>query len=350
MNAQVYRADAVEVRQDGIDPLTGFWRGEATIAKVGVYEYSDGTKTWREYVPASTLSDENWLRSMSMAPVTVNHPPELVNADNVKRFSVGNTGSEVEFEDDCNETDLVVQDGDAVAAVQRGMREVSCGYLAALDWTAGTWLDSFGVSHPYDAIQTQRIGNHLALTDRGRQGASVSLRGDSAVFRGDGAAWMVPMADKTAEMQAKLDAAEAKTSELQAKCDAALAKADALQAQVDGHPAAVEAAKADGIAQGKAFAVLEAQAKTVCGDAYKADGKDVLQIKRDMLDKLGVKLPDDRKDSADYVAARLDAALESRASQTTADIANARSATRADSGNLDEITQLVRNAGVKVED
>jgi len=322
MTAQVYRSDAVQVRQDGVDPLTGFWRGEATIARVGVYQYSDASgKTWMEYVPPETLADENWLDSMSLAPVTLEHPPELVNADNVKRYSVGTTGSEVEFEDGRNEADLVVQDAAAVGAVQKGVREVSCGYLCAVEWTAGEWLDAFGIAHPYDAVQRQRIGNHLALTQRGRQGETVSLRGDSAALRGDGAAWMVPMADNTAEMQAKLDAAEAKTSELQAKCDAAQAKADALQAQADAHPAAVEAAKADGIAQGKAFAVLEAQAKTVCGDAYKADGKDVLQVKRDMLDALKVKIPESHKDSADYIAARLDAALEAMSGLSTSDVA-----------------------------
>jgi len=322
MTAQVYRSDAVQVHQDGVDPLTGFWRGEATIARVGVYQYSDASgKTWMEYVPPETLADENWLASMSLAPVTLEHPPELVNADNVKRYSVGTTGSEVEFEDGRNEADLVVQDAAAVGAVQKGVREVSCGYLCAVEWTAGEWLDAFGIAHPYDAVQRQRIGNHLALTQRGRQGETVSLRGDSAALRGDGAAWMVPMADNTAEMQAKLDAAEAKTSELQAKCDAAQAKADALQAQADAHPAAVEAAKADGIAQGKAFAVLEAQAKTVCGDAYKADGKDVLQVKRDMLDALKVKIPESHKDSADYIAARLDAALEAMSGLSTSDVA-----------------------------
>lgn len=329
MTAQVYRSDAVQVRQDGVDPLTGFWRGEATIAKVGVYQYSDTSgKTWMEYVPPETLSDENWLDSMSLAPVTLEHPPELVNADNVKRYSVGTTGSEVEFDDGCNDADLVVQDAAAVGAVQKGMREVSCGYLCAVEWTAGEWLDAFGIAHPYDAVQRQRIGNHLALTDRGRQGASVSLRGDSAVFRGDGAAWMVPMADKTAEMQAKLDAAEAKTGELQAKCDGYMAEMDSIKGKMDAALAEIEAMKAkmadakmDSFNEGKTFAALEAQAKTVCGDAYKADGKDVLQVKRDMLDALKVKVPESHKDSADYIAARLDAALEAMSGLSTSDVA-----------------------------
>ena len=348
MTAQVYRSDAVQVRQDGVDPLTGFWRGEATIARVGVYQYSDASgKTWMEYVPPETLADEAWLDSMSLAPVTLEHPPELLNAENVKRYSVGTTGSDVEFEDGCNEADLVVQDAAAVGAVQKGMREVSCGYLCAVEWTAGEWLDAFGVAHPYDAVQRQRIGNHLALTQRGRQGETVSLRGDSAALRGDGAAWMVPMADNTAEMQAKLDAAEAATSELQAKCDAAQAKADALQAQVDAHPAAIEAAKADAYAQGKAFAALEAQAKTVCGDDYKADGKDALQVKRDMLDALGVKIPESHKDSADYLAARLDAALEAIAGQTTATVAMA-AAYKGDTSQADEITAALAKHGVAV--
>lgn len=344
---QVYRTDAAEVRFDGVDPLTGFWRGEATIAKVGVYEYSDGVKTWREFVPPETLADEAWLDSMSLAPVTLEHPPELLNAENVKRYSVGTTGSEVEFDDGCNEADLVVQDAAAVGAVQRGMREVSCGYLCAVEWTAGEWLDSFGVAHPYDAVQRQRIGNHLALTQRGRQGDTVALRGDSAVFRGDGAAWMVPMADKTAEMQAKLDAADAKTSELQAKCDGLQAKLDAATQQAADSVAKLDAVKADAYAQGKAFAALEAQAKTVCGDDYKADGKDALQVKRDMLDALGVKIPESHKDSADYLAARLDAALEAIAGQTTATVAMT-AAYKGDTSQADEIAAALAMHGVAV--
>tara|TARA_R110000868_G_scaffold312282_3_gene573197 strand:- start:7804 stop:8883 length:1080 start_codon:yes stop_codon:yes gene_type:complete len=329
MTAQVYRSDAVQVRQDGVDPLTGFWRGEATIARVGVYQYSDASgKTWMEYVPPETLADENWLDSMSLAPVTLEHPPELVNADNVKRYSVGTTGSEVEFDDGANEADLVVQDAAAVGAVQKGMREVSCGYLCAVEWTAGEWLDAFGIAHPYDAVQRQRIGNHLALTQRGRQGETVSLRGDSAALRGDGAAWMVPMADNTAEMQAKLDAAQVVTSELQAKCDGYMAELDSIKGKMDAAMAEIEAmkskmadAKMDSFAEGKSFAALEAQAKTVCGDAYKADGKDVLQVKRDMLDALKVKIPESHKDSADYIAARLDAALEAMSGLSTSDVA-----------------------------
>jgi uncharacterized protein len=329
MTAQVYRSDAVQVRQDGVDPLTGFWRGEATIARIGVYQYSDASgKTWMEYVPPETLADENWLASMSLAPVTLEHPPELVNAENVKRYSVGTTGSEVEFDDGCNEADLVVQDAAAVGAVQKGMREVSCGYLCAVEWTAGEWLDAFGVAHPYDAVQRQRIGNHLALTQRGRQGETVSLRGDSAALRGDGAAWMVPMADNTAEMQAKLDAAQVVTSELQAKCDGYMAELDSIKGKMDACMQEMDSlrskmadAKMDSFNEGKAFAALEAQAKAICGDAYKADGKDVLQVKRDMLDALKVKIPESHKDSADYVAARLDAALEAMSGLSTSDVA-----------------------------
>lgn len=345
---QVYRQDAAEVRLDGVDPLTGFWRGETTIAKVGVYEYSDGVRTWREFVPPETLADDAWLDSMSLAPVTLEHPPELVNADNVKRYGVGTLGGKVEFDDGCNEADIVVQDAAAVGAVQKGMREVSCGYLCAVEWVAGEWLDSFGIAHPYDAVQRQRIGNHLALTQRGRQGDTVALRGDSAVFRGDGAAWMVPMADKNEGLQAKLDAADAKTSELQAKCDSLQAKLDAAAQQVADATAKLDAAKTDAYNEGKAFASLELQAKAVCGDDYKADGKDAKAVKLDMLAALKVTVPEAHKDSADYVAARLDAALEAVANQTTATIANAATIKGDAAGSTADIALALARHGVNV--
>jgi hypothetical protein len=328
--SQVYRTDAAEVRLDGVDPLTGFWRGEATIARVGVFEYSDASgKTWREFVPPETLSEQGWLDSMSLAPVTLEHPPELIDADNVKRYSVGTLGGEVEYDDGRCDADIVVQDAAAVGAVQKGVREVSCGYLCAVEWVAGEYLDSFGVAHPFDAVQRQRIGNHLALTQRGRQGDTVALRGDSAAYRSDGAAWMVPMADKTADMQAKLDAAEASTVELQAKCDGYMAEIDSIKGKMDAALAEIEAVKAkmveakmDGYNEGKAFAQLEAQARTVCGDTYKADGKDSKAIKLDMLAALKVTIPEAHRDSEAYIQARVDAAVEAMASLSASDVAS----------------------------
>lgn len=307
---QVYRQDRVQVtKADSVDPLTGYWRGEAVIARVGVYEYSDGQTTWREFVPPETLQDEAWLASMHLAPVTLGHPPELVTSENVQRYSKGVLDKiEWEAEGLLNEAMVQVQAADAVGAVLKGVREVSCGYLAQVVEQSGTWLDPYGTEHPYDRIQTARHGNHIAIVERGRQGETVALRGDGAAFQVDG------MADK--ELQQRLDAAEKQAAEAKAQIASMQAKLDAATAQV-------EQAKADGLkaaqlayAEGQAHAALVAQAKGICGDTYVADGKTHRQIRVDMLAAMGVTVADDRSD--DYVVARVDAAIEARKSDTAA--------------------------------
>ena len=52
-------------------------RAGATLrpsAKTGVYQYSDGQSTWGEYVPDSTLRDPDWIASLRIAPLTLDHP------------------------------------------------------------------------------------------------------------------------------------------------------------------------------------------------------------------------------------------------------------------------------------
>lgn len=301
---QVYRQDRVQVtRADSVDSLTGFWRGEAVIARVGVYEYSDGQTTWREFVSPETLQDEAWLASMHLAPVTLGHPPELVTADNVQQYAKG-VLDKIEWEDEglLVEAMVQVQAADAVGAVLKGIREVSCGYLAQITDQAGVWVDPYGTEHPYDRIQTARHGNHLAIVERGRQGETVALRGDGAAFQ------VETMADK--ELQQRLDAAEAKAREADGKVAALQARLDEAEAQAAKLKADAELAAKAAYADGMAHAELVATAKSVCGDTYTADGKTARQIRVDMLAAMGVTVSDDRSD--DYVVARVDAALEAR--------------------------------------
>ena len=106
-------------------------------------------------------------------------------------------------------------------------------------------------------------------------------------LRGDGAAYRVEsMADDTKQ---RLDAANAQVADLQARLDAKTSEAAKLQAQLDeakaqtdAAKAAVEQARKDGFTEGEARAELIAQAKTICGAEYKADGKDAVAVRRDM--------------------------------------------------------------------
>lgn len=99
--------------------------------------------------------------------VVDDHPPDEVRPDNWREYEVGvvvnprrGTGLQV----DCIIADLVIKDPAAIAAVQAGKRQVSCGYDADYEQTA-----------PGHGRQLNMIGNHVALVDAGRCGPRCSI-------------------------------------------------------------------------------------------------------------------------------------------------------------------------------
>ena len=179
---EVLRHDQLAIRLDGTDPETGILRGRAVLAKEGVYQYADGAgNRWAEYVPTSTLTDAGWLDSLRMAPVTLNHPAQMVTADNARSLAVGAIGDSILKLGDRIASPITVWDRGAVAAATTTHGEISLGYMATVEDRAGEWN-----GQKYDRVQVARRANHVALVDRGRHGPEVALHADAA--RMDGAA------------------------------------------------------------------------------------------------------------------------------------------------------------------
>lgn len=170
-----YRADILQMHTDGQDPVTGILRGRATLAKEGVYRYSDGATTWAEYVPISTLTDPAWLDSLKLAPVTLDHPAQMVTADNARALAVGGIGDSILRLGSAIASPIAVWARDAVEAAQTTHREISLGYHAEVEDRDGTWN-----GQRYDRVQVKRRANHVALVQRGRHGPDVRLLMDSA--------------------------------------------------------------------------------------------------------------------------------------------------------------------------
>jgi hypothetical protein len=72
-------------------------------------------------------------------------------------------------------TTIVVENADAIRAVEQGKRELSCGYECELEEKPGVTADG----QRYDAIQRNIRGNHVALVTKGRAGPDVRLRMDA---------------------------------------------------------------------------------------------------------------------------------------------------------------------------
>ena len=319
-----FRADRFAQRLDGVD-ADGMLRGRAIVAKTGVYQYSDGQSTWGEYVPDSTLRDPDWIASLRIAPLTLDHPAEPVTADNVAQLGVGAIGDSVVFADGRNVAPARIMRADAVAAVQGGIVELSCGYWCQVTDKAGEFDGK-----PYSRIQTKRRANHVAIVPDGRHGSSVRLLLDAAAKTADsefarGATMSDPIktdaaadkCDNCDKLQGKFDALFKEMEGLKAK---AKVKGDDAQQPVeptDADKARADKLHADAFAAGKARAALEARAIATCGDKFACDGKDDRSLRLAMLDGLGVKVPADKAADDSYIAARLDAETDAR-SKTTA--------------------------------
>lgn len=107
------------------------------------------------------------IASFEGKPITIGHPVDFVDPSNWKELTKGlltnvrrGTG---EQESDLV-SDLLLTDKRAIELVKGGLREVSCGYENEYTQT--------GVGR---GIQTNIVGNHCALVEEGRAGASYAI-------------------------------------------------------------------------------------------------------------------------------------------------------------------------------
>jgi hypothetical protein len=171
----VLRYDNLAPKIDAVDPETGILRGRAVLAKEGVYRYSDQSgAVWFEYVPRSTLSDPAWIDSLKLAPVTLNHPTEMVTSDNARYLAVGAIGDGVVMLGDRLASPIAVYARDAVEAAQTTHKEISLGYYADVEMRKGEFD-----GQAYDRVQVNRRANHVALVEHGRHGHDVRLVNDA---------------------------------------------------------------------------------------------------------------------------------------------------------------------------
>lgn len=303
--------------------------GRFTRAGVFTYRNQDGSTRKELRLPEEVFSPAA-MKSFAMVPVTLDHPPGLLDSSNTNEYSVGHTGENLVQDGDylCGPT-MVTKDS-AIAAVEGGKQELSCGYTCALDDTPGT--------HPvygaYDVIQRDILGNHLAIVDKGRAGPTARLQLDrmdavqiDTTTTPESGALMkktihgveyevtdqVGQAiDKQKEAaqkryddkEAELLSAKALLEKEKARADSAsedLTKEKKLRADAE-NPEAIKA-------KVKARLDLETSARKVLGSDEKLDALSEAEIKTKVVQKV-YPSADLKNKSADYLQARFDSALE----------------------------------------
>jgi hypothetical protein len=173
--------DNAELSGVKIDPQTGFLVADAKCVRTGIQKYA-GFEVGRPdlavvnvFRPETEVFHKDSLQSFSHAPVTNDHPPVGVTADNWKDYAVGEASTDVLRDGQRLHIPLIVKDKATIAVVRDGKRELSAGYTCDLVWESGTAPDG----STYDAVQKNIRANHIAIVSRGRAGTECRI-GDSA--------------------------------------------------------------------------------------------------------------------------------------------------------------------------
>lgn len=331
----------------------------AFLARTGVqdYTYSDGRKV-REHRPAEQVFSQSSLDSFKGLAVTVLHPSAKVDPANWKSVSIGHVGEDVRQEGSLVAASLYIKDAETIRRIQANeLVEISNGYECKMVAQPGR----NDAGEEYDAIQTDIVGNHVALgpSNWGRAGRNVRLYLDSKETNTESAiiAYSNPHEDsdmtneekakaeadkKAAEDKAKAEkeaASKAKEEAERKESEAAAEKAEKealakAEAEKTGQPPAGEQTQAPEPGQVKqpgnidsADAVkfdaavderleVVANARRIMGEGFAHKGKSNAQIRAEVVSAKGVKC--DGKDDS-YVAARFDALVEEVTKQDAAD-------------------------------
>lgn len=152
----------------------GFRTYSGYATRTGVFKYMnpDGSVRRELRLPEEVMRVDA-LRTLGRKPVTLGHPPSLVNPDNYQEYAVGEVGERITDDDGYVSVTLTVNRRDALDAVDGGTSELSCGYRCRMDMTSGVWN-----GEEYDCIQRDIEYNHLAIVTEGRAGGKAALRVD----------------------------------------------------------------------------------------------------------------------------------------------------------------------------
>ena len=224
----------------------GYLIATARVARTGVQEYIAselgfvGDHIVKVYRPESEVFHKEALKSLSRVPVTVDHPREIVTADNWKDLAVGEVGDEIMRDGDWLVVSPMIKDASALASAASTHKEISMGYSAELrDASPDTGAD-------YEMYNLRF--NHLALVNKGRAGSEARIGdsinwGASPVTKEEKTMTVelktVILGDKAVQVEAKdaetvagilkdhksvIDAKDAKIGELEVKLSDAMSK------------------------------------------------------------------------------------------------------------------------------
>lgn len=157
----------------------GYLEADAYVARDGLLQYSDGTRTWIEYRPTETL--EAWAATGEGKPCTDDHPPAMLDATNTVEYYRGQAIAPLELVEDGEyaylHTRLRWVDAALIDAIRSDEQsQISIGVLSRIypgNHPDGTQCDA------WQSGEGPGI-NHYAAVRRGRSGPTVRVFFDGA--------------------------------------------------------------------------------------------------------------------------------------------------------------------------
>lgn len=315
-----------EIKSVGRARLTkdGYLAASALAARTGIQEYSaselgmEGDQVYRIYRPEDEVFKKDTMDTFAHRPLTIDHPPESVTADNWKDYAVGYTGDEVVRDGDYVRVPLLLTDADAIQAYKKGKRELSMGYDCDIEFIKGV-TDS---GESYDAIQRNIRNNHISIVQHGRAGSDVRIGdnrnlkssikenmktllidGISVEFNEQGAQAIEKLQKQIADAEIKMKESIESSAKALADSEAELAKRDAEIEELKGK--IMDAATLD--AEIASRVQLISDAKKIADIDYSGKNRDEI-ILAAVKAKLGDAAIKDKSEA--YVQARFDILIE----------------------------------------
>src|SRR5688572_6543179 len=121
---------ASQVRETRDGYLVAFPR----VARTGIQIYRGAevgrptTDSVRVYRPEDEVFHKDAMASATFRPITMNHPPEMVTADNWREHAVGQVAGDIARDGEYLRLSVMLMDREAVRDVKDGRRELSLGY------------------------------------------------------------------------------------------------------------------------------------------------------------------------------------------------------------------------------
>ena len=282
------------------------------LSRVGVFPYSgrqigapDPDKIYMVFRPEEELSDPECLESFKLLPWIDDHEMLGSESDGLtpaeSKGIHGVIGEAVKFAGGILSANIKVFSDSMAKLIESGKRELSCGYRCRYEPATGVFQ-----GQPFDYIQREIRGNHLALVDEGRMGKQVAVLDrfafDSLTFTLDAkealnmeneektpvtleslAAMVAAMAEQLAKVTAFMEALKPKEEEEHGSLDEDKpAEVDATSATDEDKPAE-GADKCGSMDSAKEVAALKKQLAAL--ETKLATGMDSGAVMRDIADR-----------------------------------------------------------------